>query len=46
MIPEKFILVARAEYLCHVTELISLGEAKELTPRVTSSIKLQSETLL
>jgi len=41
MIPEKFIQTARAEYLCNVTEFISLGEGTGLTPRQICSIKMQ-----
>ena len=45
MIPDKYIQTARAEYLCNVTEFISLGEGKQLTHREICSIKVQHETV-
>ena len=41
MIPERFIRTAEAEYFCNVSEFISLGEGKKVSPRKVCAIKMK-----
>ncbi len=46
MIPKRFIRTAEAEYFCNVSEFISLGEGKRVSPREVCAIKMKHRGVL